>query len=553
MKRMLQCTASTLAVVGMLFSSQAAYAAPVGCTLPNELHFDPYYNPFNKNSAHHRPIGTGAQYADTNHPSYKSWMTNKGRGFNVNVGAPWGVSLAAAGAGDGEKTIGPGPKQCDNVVGLPKRIRFPKTPFITPVRANDNGCPDGVVVIYDKVAQVPHQIRQYDWNNGNPVGGQYKTWDIKGLGHGTRMGDRVGTSAAGVAAMFGILRGVEINDPGRKIQHALQMVLPRKSGDCGMILSRKVQLPAVSGDGSMNSGSNNTGNVPYGALLALPPESKGGPDLDTLGLTPRGKILATAVREYGIYAVDGGACNALRADQYVTNPAELRTALSKIYPHIRMVLNNDNVLTTATAGGGAPLAPNCAFDGGGSGGGSSSGGSSSGGSSSGGSSGGSSSGGSGGGSGGGLTTMRIEVGGKGGTIGGVAWQADTGFAGGHPISRAYMKVDIKSTTADALYISEREGMTGYSVPVENGAYTVKLHFSENSWTVTKPGQRVFDMKVEDKTLANVDIYAQSPGKSKALIKTVDVIVYDDKIDIKFIKKTGSEQDPIISAIEVLPK
>jgi hypothetical protein len=47
------------------------------------------------------------------------------------------------------------------------------------------------------------------------------------LGHGTRRGERVGTSASGVAAMFGPLRGHEINTPGYRIEHALQMVLPR--------------------------------------------------------------------------------------------------------------------------------------------------------------------------------------------------------------------------------------------------------------------------------------------------------------------------------------
>ena len=95
--------------------------------------------------------------------------------------------------------------------------------------------------------------------------------------------------------------------------------------------------------------------------MALPPPAKGGPDLDSLGLTDRGKRLAEAVRDYGIYAVDTGACPALRADQYVLDTGELKAALSRIYPYIRRVLNND-VLGTPTAGGGAGIAPNCAND-----------------------------------------------------------------------------------------------------------------------------------------------------------------------------------------------
>jgi hypothetical protein len=95
--------------------------------------------------------------------------------------------------------------------------------------------------------------------------------------------------------------------------------------------------------------------------MALPPTAKGGPNIDGLGLSARGKRLAEAVRDYGIYAVDGSDCNAIRADQHVANTSELKAALSKLYPHIRMVLNN-NVLGTPTAGGGSGLAENCAND-----------------------------------------------------------------------------------------------------------------------------------------------------------------------------------------------
>ena len=111
----------------------------------------------------------------------------------------------------------------------------------------------------------------------------------------------------------------------------------------------------------MNVAGNNLGSIPYGALLALPPTTKGGPNVDNLGLSARGKRLAEAIRNYGIYVVDGGSCVALRADQHVANTAELKAALTKIYPYIRMVLNN-NVLGTPTAGGGSGLAPNCAND-----------------------------------------------------------------------------------------------------------------------------------------------------------------------------------------------
>jgi hypothetical protein len=221
-----------------------------------------------------------------------------------------------------------------------------------------------VAVIYDRSTGRPHQLRQYNWNNGRPTAGQYKSWDIKGLGHGTRMGDRLGTSASGVAALFGVLRGHEINTPGHKVQHALQIALPRKHiprARCNIMLSREILLPAVSRDSSALQAGQNTGNIPYGALLALPPSVT----IAGLGLSEPGRRLAEAIQDYGIYVVDGGGCQnaAIRADQHINGStlALLKRDIPKIHRHIRMVLNN-NVLGSPTAGGGTPRAPNCAFD-----------------------------------------------------------------------------------------------------------------------------------------------------------------------------------------------
>ena len=319
---------------------------------------DPFVNPFNKRSAHHRPIGNGARYATSTHAATRSWL--KASTFAFNVGAPWGVSVADTVGSDPLRTIIGRSVGGEGVSGLPVTIRIPKDGFKTRIGLNDNGNTDGVAVIYDRSTGRSHQLRQYNWNNGRPSAGQYKTWDIKGLGHGTRMGDRLGTSASGVAALFGILRGHEINTPGHKIQHALQMVLPRK-GRCNIMLSRQIQLPAVSRDSSAGRANENTGNIPYGALLALPPSV----NIASLGLSEPGRRLAEAIQDYGIYAVDGGGCQngAIRTDQHVDPKtlATLKRDAPKIYRHIRMVLNND-VLGSPTAGGGAPRAPNCAFD-----------------------------------------------------------------------------------------------------------------------------------------------------------------------------------------------
>ena len=315
-----------------------------------------FLNPYGKASAHHRPIGSGARFASNTDAATRDWL--KSTHLNVNVGAPWGTSLTETDGGDPIRVIR-GQARCDNVVGLPVSVRLPREGFRTTIAHNSSGCPDGVVVVYDRVTGRPHQLRQYDWNNGQPTAGQYKTWDIRGLGHGTRPGHREGTSASGVAGMFGVLRGFEINTPGHKIEHALRLGLPRKPG-CKIMLSRNFVLPATSGDSNRTRSGYNTGHIPYGGLLALPPSV----NVNNLGLSEPGRRLAAAIQNYGMYATDGGGCTAgaIDADQNITSgiKSQLRTDIRKIYPLVRLVTNN--AMGSAVAGGGSPRAPNCAFN-----------------------------------------------------------------------------------------------------------------------------------------------------------------------------------------------
>ena len=53
---------------------------------------DWFYNPFNKNSAHHRSIGSGAEYAASDHPATLDFL--QGKALNINVGyKPWGCGI----------------------------------------------------------------------------------------------------------------------------------------------------------------------------------------------------------------------------------------------------------------------------------------------------------------------------------------------------------------------------------------------------------------------------------------------------------------------------
>ncbi len=346
--RMLVSASLAVAVSG---GPTATALAQTACSTPKSNLF---LNPYNRQSAHHRPIGTGASYASNTHPATRDWL--KAGHLNVNAGTPWGTDMLESGPSDPIRVIG-ARAHCDNVVGLPLAVRLPG--HQSNVMNNHSGCPDGVVVVYDRVSGTPHQLRQYNWNSGRPTAGQYRTWDIRGLGHGTRSGQRMGTSASGVAGMFGVLRGFEINTPGHRIEHALRIGLPRKPG-CRIMLSRNVVYPAVTGDSNRSNGGYNTGNIPYGGLMALPRTV----NIANLGLSEPGRRLAQAIQSYGMYASDGSGCSAgaIEADQTVSAgvQSQLRNDIRKIYPHVRMVLNNS--AGSAVAGGGSPLGPNCAFD-----------------------------------------------------------------------------------------------------------------------------------------------------------------------------------------------
>jgi Malectin domain/Bacterial Ig-like domain (group 3) len=125
---------------------------------------------------------------------------------------------------------------------------------------------------------------------------------------------------------------------------------------------------------------------------------------------------------------------------------------------------------------------------------------------------------------------------------GRTWRADEGFIGGSVVDRG--AIEIAGTTDDRIYQTERWGLTGYTAKVGNGKYTVRLHFAETYQDAA--AKRIFSVKVEDRTIANLDVFAEAGGKNKALVKTLDdVVVADGELNIDF---TGT--GAIVNGIEV---
>jgi hypothetical protein len=147
------------------------------------------------------------------------------------------------------------------------------------------------------------------------------------------------------------------------------------------------------------------------------------------------------------------------------------------------------------------------------------------------------------------TTLRIDAGSQTNYIdvGGNLWVADTGYVGGR--ARGRYTVPISGTPDDRIYQTERYAMTAYLLPVTNGRYTVRLHFAEDNRDLGAIGRRVFDVKVEGLSLPTIDVFAEAGALYKVLIRSVDVTVSDQQLDIQFISIANNPQ---IKGIEVLP-
>ena len=128
------------------------------------------------------------------------------------------------------------------------------------------------------------------------------------------------------------------------------------------------------------------------------------------------------------------------------------------------------------------------------------------------------------------------------------WLPDQGFVDGDVIERD-SNLEIANTQDQALYRSERYGMSSFSWKLPNGKYIVKLHFAETYEDITGPGQRVFSFNVAGQEFKDFDVFAKAGGAKRAYIETVNVEVADGKLDITF---TTNIQSPEINGIEIIP-
>lgn len=130
---------------------------------------------------------------------------------------------------------------------------------------------------------------------------------------------------------------------------------------------------------------------------------------------------------------------------------------------------------------------------------------------------------------------------------GNTWLPDQGFTDGDTVERP--ELAIANTKDPGLYQTERYSMTGFSWPLPNGKYTVKLHFAETFEGITQAGERVFSFNVQGREFKDFDVFAKAGGVQRAYVETVPVEITSGRLQITF---TPQIENPQINGIEIIP-
>ena len=154
---------------------------------------------------------------------------------------------------------------------------------------------DGHADIVDPITNTIHSFWKLKQINGRWTAALYSWSKLGGTGWGNPSHYYQGARAVGIPASAGLIRKHEIKDGLPTYQHALAMSLTYNALSNGVTGPAYV-FPATSADNSL---STNSGAIPEGALLMLPP------GFDSSGIVnPDLKKIVETLKLYGAYVVD---------------------------------------------------------------------------------------------------------------------------------------------------------------------------------------------------------------------------------------------------------
>jgi len=204
----------------------------------------------------------------------------------------WSTGVFVAAAGDGPVTVLPLPGRKGvwdpDAEAMREQITIPRWP----ARVEPASAADGHADIVDPVERVIHSFNVLRFIDGQWRADQYAWTRLDGRGWGDPAHYFQGARAAAVPTMGGLVRAGEIDDGDELFRHALAMSLTHT----GLSPAPAFIYPATSAD---TGAKTNTGKIPQGALLMLPP------DFDAERIQdPLLRKVARTLKVYGGYVVD---------------------------------------------------------------------------------------------------------------------------------------------------------------------------------------------------------------------------------------------------------
>jgi len=130
---------------------------------------------------------------------------------------------------------------------------------------------------------------------------------------------------------------------------------------------------------------------------------------------------------------------------------------------------------------------------------------------------------------------------------GNSWMADRFADDGTAFD--WGKLPIKDTRLGRIYQSERRGVTGYTLHVVDGEYTVRVHFCENYEGLPEAGLRVVTLDINGAALRHVDPFGETGTRGMALVKQVHTCVTNGLLKIDLLAHTS---ETILNGLEILP-
>jgi len=251
--------------------------------------FGTYFRPYAANSLwNSRPLN----------PVFGTFEIPKSSYFPTVASGAYSTGVFLASASDSPMTVvGPG-STATNTVGVAdpdsgtnRVITLPRWPAAVLPASGTDGHAD----IVDPVTNIVHSFWQLKQQNGRWTASMYSWSKLGGTGWGDPSHYYQGARAVGIPASAGLIRKHEIKDGLAAYPHALAMSLTFNGLANGTSHPAYV-FPATAAD---NSASANTGAIPQGSLLMLPP------NFDSSAIVnPDLRKIVETLKLYGAYVVD---------------------------------------------------------------------------------------------------------------------------------------------------------------------------------------------------------------------------------------------------------